>query len=241
MCLCRLCNFRETKTAIDFGYQPIVHNLLSKPSENVERFQFKLMHCPNCDFLYLNNPISRNILYKDYFTVSSWKNQPHVSRLIDLMKHLANLNDKTSVLDVGCNDGSFLKLLFEKGVKNVKGIEPADDAYNIAIKNDFKVEQGFFGASNKNIVYEENKYDLLITRHVLEHIIDLDDFLSGINIVLKNSGTLVIEIPDTSMNLQYFDYALWEEHVNYFTLSSLKELLSKFDLEIFHYEITYFR
>ena len=39
MCLCRLCNFRETKTAIDFGYQPIVHNLLSKPSEKVERFQ----------------------------------------------------------------------------------------------------------------------------------------------------------------------------------------------------------
>ena len=240
MSVCRLCGHNNTETAIDFGYQPIVHNLLLKPSENIEKFQFKLMHCLECDFLYLNKPISRNILYKDYFTVSGWKNQPHVSRLIDLMKYLANLNDKTNVLDIGCNDGSFLKLLYDKGIKNIKGIEPADDAYFIAEKNDFEVEKGFFGASKNNIFDEENKFELVITRHVLEHIIDLEDFLSGINIVLKNNGTLVIEIPDTSMNLQYLDYALWEEHVNYFTLSSISKLLNKFDLEIFHYEITLF-
>ena len=61
----------------------------------------------------------------------------------------------------------------------------------------------------------------------MEHITDLDDFLEGIDFVLSEEGTLVIEIPDSSANINSLDYGLWEEHVNYFTLTTLKTLLQK--------------
>ena len=34
------------------------------------------------------------------------------------------------------------------------------------------------------------------------------------------------------------DYSLWEEHINYFTLNTLKTLLKKHSFEIIHYETT---
>ena len=51
---------------------------------------------------------------------------------------------------------------------------------------------------------------------------------------------LVIEVPDSDFNLTYFDYALWEEHVNYFTLRSLSNLLAKHAFTVVHYETTLF-
>ncbi|EMN97180.1 hypothetical protein LEP1GSC110_0051 [Leptospira interrogans serovar Medanensis str. UT053] len=52
----------------------------------------------------------------------------------------------------------------------------------------------------------------------------MEDFISGINYVLKDDGALVVEIPDSDWNLEYLDYTLWEEHVNYFTIESLINL-----------------
>ncbi len=233
---CRICDKYSSLKILDFGKQPIVHNLLKTKNSNYEKYEFSLGACEECNFLSLMSPISPEILYQNYFTVSSWKFQPHTSRLIELMKQILGMNKDTKILDIGCNDGSFLKELMDHGIKKVRGIEPTLDAYNLCLKDNLDVEKGFFPTVNT----QKNEYDIIVFRQVLEHIIDLDTFLSGVKIALKNAGGIVIEIPDTSFNLEHLDFTLWEEHVNYFTLNTLRKLLAKHGIEIIHHERTLF-
>lgn len=236
---CRLCKSNAVDLLIDFGMQPIVHHLQDAPGNGPTRFPFQLGYCANCDFLQLLKPIAPGILYENYFTLSAWKNQPHVPRLLQLMKALAGLSENSRILEVGCNDGSFLTALSEAGIRDCHGIEPSNDAYKLAVEKGHKVTHGFLG-SDSDIEFEPNNFDIVITRQVLEHIVDLHDFMRSISHVLHDDGTLIIEIPDSRFTLEYLDYALWEEHVNYFTLHTVRQLLREYDFEIFHHESTLF-
>jgi SAM-dependent methyltransferase len=237
---CRLCQSKHVKLLIDFGNHPIIHHLLRECDEKYEVFPFQLGYCENCQFLQLLKPISPAILYENYFTFSSWKNQPHVERLINVMKSVSDMNPNSRLLEIGCNDGSFLDSLRAHGINKCIGIEPSKDAYHLAKAKGFNVYNNFFSINNIEIPLRRSQFDIVVTRQVLEHITDLSDFISSIEYVLKDDGILVIEVPDSDCNIRCLDYALWEEHVNYFTLNTLRKLLNKFDFEIFHNETTLF-
>ena len=111
MMICRICESNTVEELIDFGAHPIVNNLIHLKNEEYQNYPFRLGSCICCGFLQVMDVIDPSILYQNYFTVSSWKNQPHVSRLIGVMEDIAGLNKKDKVLDIGCNDGSFLESL----------------------------------------------------------------------------------------------------------------------------------
>ena len=113
---CRLCHKQEVELLIDFGKQPIVHNMLDSPNLPYEKYPFKLGVCSSCGFLQLTECIAPEVLYQNYFTVSGWKNQPHVELLVEVTKQITCLNENSRLLEVGCNDGSFLTSL--KGTRN---------------------------------------------------------------------------------------------------------------------------
>ena len=238
--VCRICEGNTVETLIDFGDQPIVNDFLSSRDEEYSTYPFRLGFCLKCGFLQLIDTISPESLYKNYFTVSSWKNQPHVQRLIGVIEDISGLNQKDKILEIGCNDGSFLEQLRVQGYSNVYGIEPTKDSFELAVSKKLVVNHSFFTNETSRNYYEKNIFDLVVTRQVLEHITDLDDFLEGIDFVLNEEGTLVIEIPDSNANINSLDYGLWEEHVNYFTLDTLKTLLQKHFFNVIHYEVTLF-
>lgn len=240
MKICRLCGRNSVNSAIDFGSQPIVHNLSKAPNESYESYSFQLGHCLACGFLQLLYPISPEVLYENYMTLSSWKNQPHVPRLINVIQSLFGGDVNHNILDIGCNDGSFLEALKACGYKKLFGVEPTSDSFSIAKKKGFNVNQVFFSRETANQLYRKGHFDIVVARHVLEHILDLGSFLRGIHDILDSDGMLIIEVPDSDWNLRYLDYALWEEHVNYFTLTTLTLLLKKNSFEIVHNETTLF-
>ena len=121
----------------------------------------------------------------------------------------------------------------------MSAVEPARDAY-LKAKKKHKVHNNFFSKDFVKNKIRRNKFDLVITRQVLEHVVDLNNFLKNINFILNKNGMLVIEVPDHSAYMENLDYGLWEEHCNYFTLSSLENLLIKNGFEIVHYETTLF-
>ncbi len=233
---CRLCGNNSNSELLNFGLQPIIHHLIKDIDESYKTYPFILGVCDNCNFLSLMNPLPANLLYnKNYFTVSDWKFQPHSIRLIDLMQQISGMNKDTKLLEIGCNDGKFLKELIDNGINDVRGIEPTD-RQDICLSKNLNVEKGFFPSTS----LKEKEFDLIVTRQVLEHIIDLDLFISSAHIALKDEGTIVIEVPDITQNLECLDFGLWEEHVNYFSTNTLQKLLAKHQFEIIHYERTMF-
>ena len=89
--------------------------------------------------MHILKPIEHAVLYNNYFTLSAWKPQPHVPRLIDLISSLTGADSSTSILDIGCNDGSFLSSLKDHGFQNCFGIEPTLDSFNSATQRQLSV------------------------------------------------------------------------------------------------------
>jgi len=230
---CRGCRASSIDLTLNFGSWPIVHHLMKSPQDLRDSYEFAVGVCDNCGLLQLTNPIAPEILYQDYFTLSSWKNQPHVERLIWLISQLSGAEVSSQILEIGCNDGSFFEKLQKAGYTKLYGIEPTRDACSVARNAGFEVEHGFFGLTRAQEIREQKEdIGLLICRQVLEHVADLPDFLSGMNHVLPTGAPVLLEVPDSATNIYGLDYGFWEEHVNYFTEFTLKNLLSAFGFRV---------
>ena len=231
---CRLCGSTKTSEVFHFDNHYIVHHLkASQDAENGFRSIFKLRECSSCGFLYSPDYFApKDYLYDNYITLSSQKKQVHALSIIENIKSFCVTSDP-AILEIGCNDGSFLSLLQEEGLTKLSAIEPARDAHAEAIKVLPDTVNDFFGTRNVDkLLSTASGFDVIVTRQVLEHISDLDDFLAGITACMRADGLLVIEVPDHTMNYFYGDYSFWEEHINYFTINTLRYLLSKHGLEI---------
>jgi hypothetical protein len=73
---------------------------------------------------------------------------------------------------------------------------------------------------------ENGKFDLVLSRQVIEHVEDIDSFFECADLLLADDGLLFIDLPDFGPALALGDVSLlWEEHISNFTKPILKELL----------------
>ena len=226
--ICRGCKEGEIELLMDFCNQPIAHNLLNSTSSCFPSYPLEIGVCTACGLSQIIRPIPALKLYENYFTLSSWKNQPHVDRLIWLIQNLVGVGHQDSICEIGCNDGSFLESLKKAGYQAAYGIEPTSDAWSEAANRGLDVEQGFFHLQKASeIVDNRGRPKMVVSRQVLEHIEDLNEFMLGISELLEKGDTLLIEIPDSRTNMNLFDFAFWEEHVNNFTERTSRILLER--------------
>ncbi len=132
---------------------------------------------------------------------------------------------------MGCGKGGFLKLLYENGVKKIKGFDPSYLNHDSLI--DRLVVKEYFDI--KNI---KNKVDFIVCRHTLEHIPNPTKFISSVTKCLTNDGVMYFEFPVLEWiikNRTFFDF--FYEHCNYFTKSSVFTLFEQFGFKniIFNY------
>jgi len=241
MKICRICKSEHVQIAFDFKKQPIVHDLLASRNDKFNKFNFNIGICKECGFLQMLEYVIPEKLYTNYFTISSWKPQPHATTFLEKIKRIFGVTRKSRVFEIGSNDGGFLALLHSQGFENILGIEPTEDAFQAAIKKQRPTMRGFYGTNTINeIVNVFPDPDLIVSRQVIEHIPDLDGFMCSIKEHLKLGGALALEFPDHSMNYEELDYSFWEEHVNYFTINTIRNLLFRHGFDIVHYESTLF-
>ncbi len=238
---CRLCGSERLEPAFNFGAQPIVHHLLLSEQQHSPLFEFTMASCQDCGFLQLTQFPDANLLYDNYFTLSSWKPQPHAEQLIRVMTKLYGLDERSRIFEIGSNDGGFLELLNSKGFDHIFGVEPTNDASSVAIAKGLPVMRSFYDSRAMDCLLEQfPDADCIVSRQVIEHIENLTDFMTCIRSQLKVGGGLVLEFPDHSMNYEQLDYTFWEEHVNYFTINTIQYLLSRFGFRIIHHETALF-
>lgn len=227
---CRCCGSSELKILIDFGIQPVAHNLL-KSKEEEDRYMHPLClhYCENCGFIQINEPIPPENLYTEYnFCFSGWKHQPQISDEIELISKYV-VNKEIKILEIGCNDGVFLKPLVKAGFKKIVGIEANPYAAKEAEIEGVNIINEMFDSNLAiNIKKEYGEFDIVILRHVLEHIPDLQDFFKSMDLLLGEKKLLFIEVPNFAEALKYRDCStIWEEHPNYFTFETMIALLNR--------------
>ena len=89
----------------------------------------------------------------------------------------------------------------------------------------------------RELVSQGKQADLLIGNNVLAHVPALNDFVSGIKLILKPRGIVTMEFPYIMRLVEekQFD-TIYHEHFSYFSFGTVDRIFSKHGLKIFDVE-----
>ena len=140
------------------------------------------------------------------------------------------------VMDIGCNDGTLLRSYKIPGLKLV-GFEPAKNLVEDARKGTTFVFNDFFGYKQFNEKFPSTRAKLITSIAMFYDLDDPDAFVADIVKSLDPRGVWVIQQNYLCSMLQQngFDN-IGHEHLTYYSLGTMSQLLSSHDLEIFNVE-----
>ena len=236
---CRVCKNKNIKEFFDLGTQPFANSLLKNPDEKEKFYPLSLSWCPNCNLVQLNHTADPIELFSNYVWVTgtSKTTKEHAvnfyKKIISRTKSLA----EGYVLEVASNDGTFLIPFIENGYKAL-GIDPAKNIVDIAIKEGVPTICGFFGEKlAKEIIKKYGYAKVVFARNVLPHVVNLHDFVKGLRLCLEDEGLLVLEVHYAEKICEELHYdSIYHEHLCYFTLRSIEQLLNQYGLFVFDIE-----
>lgn len=235
---CRACGSSKIEKFLDLGDQPLANAFLKNIQDQFgeKKYPLELAFCHTCSLVQLTYTANPKELFSNYVWVTgtSSTTKKYASRFCkEVLDFTGPLQSNDLVLEVASNDGTFLKEFMQKGCR-VLGVDPAENIVAMANREGVPTECVFFGKEvAQTIVSKQGQAQIVYARNVLPHVADLHDFLAGVEIALASDGLLVLEVhyaKDILDGLQYD--SIYHEHLCYFSVKSLKNLLSQFDFQI---------
>lgn len=229
----------NTSLVIEFQVSDIIRQYADETKLEVKRFfegleKVELYQCNDTGyrFYYPMNIWGDGKFYedleqhnKDYYPDVRWEHNLLISKI----------DNNKKVLEIGCGEGAFLKMMLQKGIENIEAIELNEKAAATLSNAGFKVNVETIEAFSLN---NKEKYDVVCFFQVLEHIYDVKSFLDASLLTLKIGGKMVIAVPNNNpylykhdinhtLNLPPHHAGLWNkeafEHLEKFYPVKLKE------------------
>lgn len=233
---CHSCGNKELELIISFGYTPLADGLLTKEQLNLPEYTapLDLAFCPQCGLVQITEIVPPEILFcQDY---------PYFSSVSpSLLKHFGDsaraaiesrkLDGNSLVIEAASNDGYMLKNFVEKGIP-VLGIDPASGPAEAAQKAGIDTLCTFFTQDLARQLKQEGKAaDLFLANNVLAHVPDLNGFVAGIKILLKDTGLAIIEAPYVVDLVEHCEFdTIYHQHLCYFSITALDKLFRRHNL-----------
>ena len=227
---CRSCKSKKLVKLYSLGNQYFTGIFPSNKYSKIPRGNLGMLICNNCKLLQLDENFDSNEMYGDNYGYMSSLNKSMISHLylkaLNLKKKY-NLRYKNSILDIGSNDGTFLAF-FNKNF-NLFGCDPTIKKFGKFYRRDITKIQNFFSSN----LFENIKFDLITSISMFYDLPDPLKFAKEINSILKKDGVWHIELSYMPMMIKNRSYdTICHEHLEYYSLKSLKYLLTKAGLKI---------
>ena len=221
---------------MSFGKMPIANGFIKKKDFNKEFF-FKMEVGFNEElslFQLNDHPKPEKMFNQNYpfFTGSSEYMKVHFENYAKFVKKNF-LKSNSKIIEIGTNDGTFLKN-FNKDKIKMMGFEPSANVAKEAKKNGIPVVADFFNSNNIfKIPSFIKKTDLICASNVICHIPDLNDLIKTIDILLTSSGTFVFEEPYLGAMFDKISYdQIYDEHIFIFSATSIKKIFERYDFDL---------
>jgi len=232
---CRICRHAKVQLVLDLGEQPPA-NSLYKDGDNPPSFvPLRLGRCESCGTIQLLETVNPGQLFSKYvWLTQTAQTAVQYAEVFADRADLVLRKKGLSVLEVGSNDGTFLKAFQRRGHK-VLGVDPASNIGEVARAAGVPTVSDFFSAElASKLVKESGKFDLVIARNVLPHVADLHSVIDGIREALSISGVAIFEFHRADLIMEELHYdSIYHEHLYLHSLQSIENIASRYGLKAF--------
>jgi hypothetical protein len=175
--------------------------------------------CQDQQFGFYFNSEYQSVQYNsDKYQNEQAHSQIFVQHLQTVVKEIiSRFGQNLSVVEVGCGKGYFFGMLSDQNFASIRGF---DRTYQ---GNDQRILKRYVNSHDAPL-----NADVLVLRHVLEHVQNPFEFLNELAEINGKRCNFVIEVPSTDWiidNSTYWDFTY--EHVNYFTSESFHRLFGQ--------------
>ncbi|GAB3237732.1 class I SAM-dependent methyltransferase [Hymenobacter seoulensis] len=239
---CRFCGTPLDVTLVNLGTSPLCQHHV-RPHEFNLAEPFYPLHarvCRECFLVQLDTFVtSAEIFQNEYAYFSSYSASwlRHAKRYTEMATERFELNKESLVVEIASNDGYLLQYFLEKDIP-VLGIEPAGNIASYAQAKGINTLVRFFGSETATHVAEQiGKADLLLGNNVLAHVPDINDFVAGMKILLKQGGAITMEFPHLLRLMEGNEFdTIYHEHFSYLSFYTVERIFAHHGLTLFDVE-----
>ena len=239
---CLLCKNKNIKEIFSLGNLFVSNFVKKKDITKGIKAPLNLVHCKNCSLIQLSHIAPQEIMYRRFYWYRSGVTKTMQSGLYNIFKESLNyvkLKKNDVVLDIGANDGTLLSHYKRKKFKTI-GCEPAKNLQKLLKKNcDFSIKN-FWGKIELDKVLLKNQLRKPKIITAIGMFYDLEKpnkFIKDAADSLDKDGIFIAQLMCLKTMMRMNDLGnICHEHIEFYSLKSLKFLFEKNGLEIFKLE-----
>ena len=235
---CQISGVKDLKTILSLCYLPPVNKLKKINSSLCEDvfYPSELMFSPSSKLVQLSTIVNKEILFpKEYpYTSSTTKIlRENFKELYKDCRKIIDITSKDLIIDIGSNDGNLLNNF--KNHHKVLGITP-EKIGKIAIKKGINTLIRYFDKNTSDLILRKfGKAKVITATNVFAHIENVNLLMKNLLRILKDDGVFISESHYLVSLIKTNQYdTIYHEHLRYYSLTSLKYLFEKYDMEIIY-------
>jgi hypothetical protein len=233
--LCRISDSPVLTEVLDLGIQQLTGVFPANPDQQITAGPLVLVWCRDSGLLQLSHSYDLNEMYGNNYGYRSGLNQSMVEHLSSKVRHLLRLrplNPGDLVVDIGSNDGTLLGAYDLEEILRL-GIDPTAGKFKEFYQPGIELVADFFTAEMIQNVFPSKKARIITSISMFYDLENPREFVSDIAKSLEVDGIWHFEqsyLP-TMLRMNSYD-TVCHEHIEYYSLRVVKELLQSYGLEI---------
>jgi NDP-4-keto-2,6-dideoxyhexose 3-C-methyltransferase len=239
---CLLCKHKKLKKIFSLG-NFFVSNFVTKNKINKGvKAPLNLLYCSKCTLLQLSHIAHQELMYKRFYWYRSGITKTMRVGLKNIFTEslkYVNLKKDDVILDIGANDGTLLRYYKNRNYKTI-GCDPARNLKNKLKENCDFVLNDFWSFSKLNKILTKNnlnKPKIITACGMFYDLEEPNKFIKDASMALGKDGIFIAQLMCLKNMIKKNDLGnICHEHIEFYSLKSLKYLFENNGLEIFKIE-----
>ena len=224
---------------LDLGYQPLANTYLRSyrklSIKKKELYKLTVGFNTKTKLVSLFNKIPDKKMFDSTYPYKSSMSKTMTASFKKLSHQIIKRFNPKLFLEIGSNDGTLIKN-FHKN--KVLCVEPCINLAKITKKMGYFTYDNYWNLKlAKKIKKKFNNINVIYSANTLTHINNLTEVFKSIKHILDKDGVLIIEDPSFLECIKKGSYdQFYNEHIYVFSSLAVRNIISKFNLELFDIE-----